>query len=126
MRITLHHVHELGPATLAAFAELGEAIRSIINEDEKLMKTLADLQADVAAETTVESSLLAAFKGLQDQVAALKQPTTDPATATAIDALATQIESNTAGMTAAVQANILPVSVPEAVPPADAPPTPTA
>lgn len=69
------------------------------------MKSLSDLQADVSAETTVDGSILTLVSGLSDQIAALKTTQTDPATAAAIDALATQVETNTASLSAAVAAN---------------------
>lgn len=70
-----------------------------------IMKTLTDLQNDVAAETTAEQSAITLLGGLSAQIAALKTTQTDPDTAAAIDALATQVETNTASLASAVTAN---------------------
>ncbi len=72
------------------------------------MQTLADLQADVAASTTAEQSAITLLTGLSAQIAALKTTQTDPATAAAIDALATQVTAGTSGLSAAVVANTPP------------------
>jgi len=69
------------------------------------MKTLADLQADVEAETTVEKSAVTLLTGLTAQIAALKTTQTDPNTAAAIDALAQSVEGATADLSAGVVAN---------------------
>jgi hypothetical protein len=65
----------------------------------KVMKTLADLQADVTAEDQVIAGATTLLKGLADQVRAL------PADPAAIDALATDIEAQTANLSAAIAAN---------------------
>ena len=69
------------------------------------MKTLADLQADVEAETTVEKSAVKLLTGLTAQIAALKTTQTDPATAAAIDALANSVEASTSDLADSVTAN---------------------
>ncbi len=55
---------------------------------------LDKLTADVAAETTVNASMLVYVKGLKDQIQALADATKDTTTAQALQALATQIEVN--------------------------------
>lgn len=69
------------------------------------MQSLADLQTAVAAEATVEQSAITLLNGLTAQIAALKTTQTDPATAAAIDALVTQVNSNSASLSGAVTAN---------------------
>lgn len=69
------------------------------------MKTLSDLEADVAAEGTVIASNNTLLTGLSAQIAALKNDQTDPTTAARIDALAQAVESQTASLSAAVVAN---------------------
>jgi hypothetical protein len=71
----------------------------------EIMQTLADLQNDVAAETTEEQSAITLLNGLTVQIAALKTTQTDPATAAAIDALASQVTANTASLATAVTTN---------------------
>jgi len=72
---------------------------TIVTQGEKNMADITALTADITQETSVEQSLITAFQGLQAQVANL-QPTQ-----AAIDALATQIQSNIAAMVAAIPAN---------------------
>lgn len=105
MRVTVHHVHEFGPATLAALGELTSAVRAQLRQGNLIMKSLSDLQADVAAEDTVIASNNVLLTGLSAQIAALKTTQTDPATAAAIDALASDVEASTASLSAAVTAN---------------------
>jgi uncharacterized protein involved in exopolysaccharide biosynthesis len=64
------------------------------------------LTADIAAETDLIKSAQTAFAGLAQQIADLKgQVSQDPATQAAIDALAQQVESNNAALSAAIPAN---------------------
>jgi len=67
------------------------------------MSTITDLTASVAAEDTVIDGALVLIQGLQAQIAAI--PTTDPATATAINNLVADITAQTAKLTAAVAVN---------------------
>lgn len=108
MQITFCHRVEFGPQTLEVMRDLVDVVREILKKDTAIMKTLTDLQADVAAETTVASSAVTLLSGLSAQIAALKSTQTDPATAVAIDALASQVESSTADLSAAVTANTPP------------------
>ncbi len=64
---------------------------------------LARITADVAAETTVVDSVKTLLDQLTAAIGAIH--TEDPATQVALDALATQIETNSAALTAAVAAN---------------------
>ncbi len=63
------------------------------------------LKADVAAGTTVQQSAVTLLQGLNAQLAALKNTTTDPATALALGDLSTALEANTTALSAAVVAN---------------------
>ena len=63
------------------------------------MDPLAQLQADVAAETTVNQGAITLLNGLNAQ---LQAAGTDP---TALAALSASIESNTAALSAAITAN---------------------
>lgn len=69
------------------------------------MKTLADLEADVASETTAVNSASTLLSGLSQQIADLKNTQTDPDTAARIDALATSVETARDQLAAAVVAN---------------------
>lgn len=69
------------------------------------MKTLADLQSDLEANTSATQSAAALLGTLSQEIAALKTTQTDPATAAAIDALTAKVEDNTAALAAAVTAN---------------------
>lgn len=72
---------------------------------EKIMKTLADLEADVTAETSVENAMMVLVGQLVAEILDLKTTQTDPDTAARIDALASKVETNAATMQAAVVAN---------------------
>jgi len=69
------------------------------------MKTLADLEADVASETDAVNSASTLLSGLSAQIADLKNNQTDPTTAARIDALAASVESARDTLAAAVVAN---------------------
>jgi chromosome segregation ATPase len=77
------------------FAEL----KTLHSKIDNIMKTLADLQADVTAEDTVIDSAETLLAGIVAQLKAL-QPNQ-----AAIDALATDIEAKTASLSSAVAAN---------------------
>jgi uncharacterized protein YoxC len=74
-------------------------IDAILSNQEKIMATLDDLQADVTAEDTVIDSAITLLKGLAD---ALKAAGTDPAK---LAALHTDITAKTDALAAAVAAN---------------------
>lgn len=78
---------------------------SLLQKETAMAKTIQDLTNDVANEQTVEASAITLLNGLTASIAALKTQGTDPATAAAIDALASQVETNTAGLSAAVTTN---------------------
>jgi hypothetical protein len=87
------------------------------------MQTLSQLQSDIAAEDTAIGSILALITGLQAQISGLKTSGTDATTATAIDALATDVSNQTASLAAAVLTNtpvVTPVTPPVTVTPAAA------
>lgn len=114
---------ELGPETLRAFDRVAWAIEALANlqrtEGTELMKTLADLQADVAANTGVTASAVTLISGIAAQLKNLSAAGTpvDPAE---IDALATQLEQNSANLSAAVVANTpaAPATAAQPTPPA--------
>ncbi len=77
---------------------LGTLVR-LSQQMEKLMATLADVQAAVAAEDTVIDSAIALLKGLAQQIADLKP------NQAAIDALAADVGAKTKALADAVVAN---------------------
>lgn len=92
--------------------ELREMLGLILKQEIKEMTVqqdiadaLAKVQADVTAQTTVAASVATYIKGLTAQIAALSAQTTDTTTAAALQALATQIENNTASDAGAIVAN---------------------
>jgi hypothetical protein len=76
-------------------------LAAILSNQEKIMATLADIQAAVAAEKTVEDSVVALLgqisQQLKDAIAA-----NDPA---AMQAVVDQIDANTAALSKAVTDN---------------------
>jgi hypothetical protein len=75
--------------------------------DATTQKSLDDLNAAVAAETQVETSVETLLTGLSDQIAALKTGVTDPAVLAAIDSATAIVTADTARAAAAVAANTL-------------------
>jgi hypothetical protein len=72
---------------------------SLMTKVNSIMATMQDVQAAVAAETTIDASAVALIKGLAAQVAALAP------NQAAIDALASQIQAQSADLAAAVASN---------------------
>ena len=89
--------HEL--QILARLSFIRRELESLSRKVDKLMATLADLQAEVAAEDTVIDSAVTLIQGLADQVKNL-QPNQ-----AAIDALAADIKGKSDALAAAVAAN---------------------
>ena len=86
-----------------------------------LDQAIADLQAKVAAETTVEASAVALLNGIpkmiSDAVASALAAGATPAQLAELAAVGTSIQSSSAGLAAAITTN-----TPAAVPAAPAPP----
>ena len=78
---------------------LNRKLDIIIEKENRIMATLADVQAAVTAEDTVVDSAVALLQGLAAQVAALAP------NQAAINALAADITAKTAGLSQAVVAN---------------------
>jgi hypothetical protein len=74
-------------------------LNALLTQGNRIMSTLADVQAAVTAEDTVVDSAIALLQGLAAQIAAL-QPNQ-----AAIDALAADVTSKTTALAAAVAAN---------------------
>lgn len=91
------HIHHDGPCS--GLGEVLRLLRQIIQKDDQIMATLADLQASVTAEDTVIDSAMALLTGLAAQIAALAP------NQAAIDALAADVTSKTAALSQAVAAN---------------------
>lgn len=91
----------------------------LLTEGTSLMLNLSELQAEVANNTSVETSVVSLIHGLADQIA---QAGTDQA---AVDALVGTLKANDAALANAVAANVTPAPAPAPVPvlsdPASAP-----
>jgi hypothetical protein len=74
-------------------------LAAILTQGKTLMTSVADVQADVTAQTTVIGSAVTLLQGLSAQLAAAG---TDPA---ALDAIKASLDANTAALAAAVVAN---------------------
>lgn len=91
------------------------AISILTAETGKLIMAAADLQAEivtlqanVAADTSAETSAITLLNGLSAMIAALKAGVTDPTQLAAIDTLSKTVSSNAAALAAAVVANTPP------------------
>jgi ubiquitin-protein ligase len=78
-----------------------DLLHNVIAKENKIMATLTDLQNSVAAQTTVESSIVTLLDGIAQQLRDA-QANNDPA---AIQAVIDQIDSNTKAMSEAVTRN---------------------
>jgi hypothetical protein len=74
-------------------------LAAILTQGKTIMASVADVQADVTAQTTVIGSAVTLLQGLSAQLAAAG---TDPA---ALDAIKASLDANTAALAAAVVAN---------------------
>ncbi len=100
-------------AVLAAIAALVSQVSAISAKVDKLMATLDDVRAAVAAERTVEDSVVTLLEGIAQQLAVAMASNDPVAMQTVVD----DINANASRMAAAVAANT--------APPAPPPPAPT-
>lgn len=100
MRITI--THELHPRVTDLLIHFFTRLESFMAD---VKASLDALTAKVNAEATVEQSAITLLQGLSAQIAALKSGSTDAATAAAIDALASQVGTQTQTLADAVTAN---------------------
>src|SRR5438876_11269474 len=92
-------LHSLLICVLIAQTLMILGVLRIVKKLNKIMASLADLQAEVTAEDTVIDSAIALIQGLAAQVAALAP------NQAAIDALAADIQGKSDALAAAVAAN---------------------
>lgn len=85
--------------------DLDTLIKRIDKMDAATQAALVRLQDAVAAETTVENSVIALLNGLSAQILDLKNQTSDPAVAAALQAAADLVTANTTKLSDAVTAN---------------------
>ncbi len=78
-----------------------DLLKEILHKENKIMATIQDVQAAVAAESTVDDSIIALLNGIVQQLKDA-QASGDPA---ALDAVVQGIQANTAKLQAAVTAN---------------------
>jgi len=81
-----------------------DLLKQILHKENQIMATIQDVQAAVAAESTVDDSIITLLNGIVQQ---LKDAlaTGNPA---ALDAVVQSIQANTAKLQAAVTANTTP------------------
>jgi hypothetical protein len=105
MRIEISdiHVHLHGEPDREVLACLAVLSKKLDLMETKIMTTqsdiaaaLAQVQSDVAAQTTVTASLATYVAGINAQLAAIAGQTTDTTTAAALTALSSQIQANSA------------------------------
>lgn len=118
MKIDVHvHVHHDGCDKQLdriewRLDEMSGRVDHIIKQGEAMALDLSKITAAVTLIKGRAASIEALVKGLADLVRGI--PTTDPTTQTAIDALAGQLDTEAAGMQAAIDANPLPHETPPA------------
>lgn len=107
----IDHYFHLDSGTSGLLTQINDRLGQILQKDDQIMATIDDLKAAVAAETSVEQSVIALLgnlaQQLKDAIAA-----NDPA---ALDAVVASVEANTKALSDAVAANT------PAAPPAPAP-----
>jgi hypothetical protein len=77
----------------------------VVKKESAMALDLTKLTADVQKQTDVVDSVETLLTGLSQAITDLKNQTSDPAVQQALDALATQIESNSQKLSDAVTAN---------------------
>ncbi len=102
MFYALHHKLD---AILSNQRAILDQLHNLYRQGDRIMATLQDVQAAVAAEDTVIDSAIVLIKGLADKVAALAP------NQAAIDALAAEIKGKSDALAAAVTENT-PVETP--------------
>jgi hypothetical protein len=93
---------------LAVLTQLVNVGQQILAKETLLMSTLDDDIAAIAAQTTAVASLTTFIQGLQAQIAALGLT---PAQQAQVDAIFTNVTANTAAISAAMVANVVPPPV---------------
>jgi hypothetical protein len=78
-------------------------LKEILMKENHIMATIQDVTAAVAAESTVDDSIIALLNGIVQQLKDA-QAANDPA---ALDAVVSSIQANTAKLQAAVTANTI-------------------
>jgi uncharacterized coiled-coil protein SlyX len=107
-RIEHHHFFHQDSADCAIGRRLDlilARLEQLIMIDATTQKSLDNLNAAVAAQTTVEASVETLLTGMAAQIAALKTGVTDPAVLAAIDSAAAIVIADNAKTAAAVAAN---------------------
>lgn len=99
MRLDIHVHHDAAPEVLAALAEISRKMDLAISKQEATMAELADLQAQVASNTTVIESAITLINGIAARIAAAG---TDPV---ALKALTDSLKSEDDALSAAVASN---------------------
>lgn len=84
--------------------ELVDAVIHLKREIERMSLNLANLQAEVAKNTSISGSIVALVNNIAAQLKAIP-PSTDPTTQAAIDAAVATLQANDAAIAAAVTAN---------------------
>lgn len=90
----------IDPATLSWLSALTNGIDAKL---EKIMASLDDIVADVAAENTAIASVSTLIQGLKDQIANIGLSTADQAK---VDAIFAGVEANKAALATALQTNV--------------------
>lgn len=103
MKIEHHHdiYHHHDPQFEAWQRRVNDALCLIIDHLEAIMATIQELQAAVTRNTDAENSVIVLLEGISQQLKEAKA-SGDPA---AIEAVISQLDSNTARLGAAVVAN---------------------
>lgn len=97
------YVHLVSQSVDSRLDQVIGLLNTILTKDTNIMATIQDVQAAVAAESTVIDSVEVLLTELTAKIGAL--PTTDPATQAAIDGLVADVTAKSAELAAAVTAN---------------------
>lgn len=101
MRFEIHHFHHPDEDTAERLERIEQMLGQILKGEGKIMASISDVNAAVAAQTTVEQSVIALLNGISQQLKDA-QASGDPA---AIDQVVANINANTKALSDAVAAN---------------------
>jgi hypothetical protein len=92
----------------AALAEIKYNQNRILKGETAMALDLSALQAEVTKQTTIVASVQSFIAGLNAQLAAMQSQTVDPATASQLASLQSQLAANDTALASAIAANTTP------------------
>jgi len=103
--IYVHISQETDSGSSSLLSQINKKLDLVLGKEVNLMATLQEVLDDVAAEKTVEESLITLTQGLKAQLDAITSGSLTPAQQAQVDAIFAAVEANKTEVSAAVVAN---------------------